>query len=289
MPLYSKDWTAAGIAMARALHRAHDEPVVFDDAVALHLLSPLEQRLFGSRWLYALLLRRFLARYRPYIFHSFVCQRYMEAELERAVRGGVAQYVVLGAGLDSYALRHAGSDFAAGLRVYEVDHPDSQRSKRARIARSPYALPDSLEFVPVDFDIESVMDGLHRSSFDFDRPAFCSWMGTVMYLTEEGMGQTLQALASLAPGSELIFNYNAPAATEVAHDSTSTRLQNALGKRETALQVEYAPALLEDMVTRRGYDIRAHLGGAELDARYLDGWGQVRTIPYGRLLHLGIQ
>lgn len=167
-----KGWTAAGITAARVIHCLYERPVIFEDDVAIHLLSPAERFLCQSKFVYRLLLNRSISEFKPYIFHSFSCQRYAEEQLAHAIDRQLRQYVILGAGLDSFALRR--QDLKSTLRVFEVDHPQSQLFKQRRIARSPYQVPENLEFVPVNFELESVLDGLGRSSFDFGQPATAS-------------------------------------------------------------------------------------------------------------------
>ena len=119
--------------------------------------------------------------------------RYTERRLLEATRHGVGQYVVLGAGLDSFAYR---SPLARELRVFEVDHPSTQASKRQRLADAAISIPDQLSFVAVDFAVDSVAHRLRETGFDGSRPAFVSWLGVTQYL---------------CPGSELVMDYIVPA------------------------------------------------------------------------------
>jgi methyltransferase (TIGR00027 family) len=282
-----KGWTASGVAAARTVHRLYDSPVIFEDDAAIHLLSPAERYLCQSRFIYKLLLERSITEFRPFIFHSFSCQRYAEEQLPRAIGQHKRQYVILGAGFDSFALRR--QDLKSTLRIFEVDHPQSQEFKQKRIAKSAYSVPENLEFVPVDFELETVLDGLRRSRFDFSQPAFCSWMGTVMYLTEDAVLATLEAIASLPPGSELIFNYASP------HDSLSDidremvkDLETTLRRGSAPMSATFVPAAIAKTVSELGFDIRAHLSSKDLDERYLAGWDGLKTIPFGHLLHLQV-
>ena len=282
-----KGWTASGVAAARTVHRLYDSPVIFEDDAAIHLLSSAERYLCQSKFIYKLILERSITEFRPFIFHSFSCQRYAEEQLPRAIRQHKKQYVILGAGFDSFALRR--QDLKSTLRIFEVDHPQSQEFKRKRIAKSSYSAPENLEFVPVDFELETVLDGLKRSRFDFSQPAFCSWMGTVMYLTEDAVLATLEAMASLTPGSELIFNYASP------HDSLSDAdremvqdLETTLRRGSAPINATFVPAAIAKTVSELGFDIRAHLSSRDLDERYLAGWEGLQTIPFGHLLHLQV-
>lgn len=283
-----KGWTASGVAAARTVHRLYDSPVIFDDDAAIHLLSPAERYLCQSKLVFRLLLQRSIREFRPYIFHSFSCQRYAEEQLLRAIGQHKSQYVILGAGFDSFALRR--QDLESRVRIFEVDHPQSQQFKQKRIARSPYPVPGNLVFVPVDFEQETVLDGLERSSFDFSQPAFCSWMGTVMYLTQEAVLATLEAMASLAPGSELVFNYASPhGALSNADREMVKDLETTLRHGSAPMNAKFLPAELAEKASGLGFDIRAQLDSGDLDERYLAGWEGLRTIPFGHLLHLQVR
>jgi methyltransferase (TIGR00027 family) len=137
-----------------------------------------------------------------------VRSRYAEDELARAIERGVSQYVILGAGLDSFAYRRP--DVAKVLRVSEVDHPATQAWKRARLQDLGVALPDNLTFVPVDFEKQSLIEGLQTSGYRTNKPAFFSWLGVTTYLTPDAVFSTLRTIASLAPGTEIIFGYALP-------------------------------------------------------------------------------
>jgi methyltransferase (TIGR00027 family) len=133
--------------------------------------------------------------------------RVAEDALAAAVGRGVRQAVVLGAGLDTLALRapHAG----AGLRTFEVDHPAAQAWKRDRLAQLGLRPPATLTFVPVDFEHDDLPTALRAAGFRDDRPAFFAWLGVVPYLTRAAVTGTLRAIAAV-PGAEVVFDYTEP-------------------------------------------------------------------------------
>ncbi len=132
--------------------------------------------------------------------------RYTEDRLADAVARGVRQYVLIGAGLDSFALRRP--DFAKDLAIFEVDHPASHENKKKRIADAGIAVPAGpLHFVSADLSRESLPHAVARSGFQMDQPAVFSWLGVTMYLTREANLATLRAVGQFAPGSELVFTY----------------------------------------------------------------------------------
>jgi len=133
--------------------------------------------------------------------------RFAEDCLGAAVSRGVRQAVVLGAGLDTFALRNPYADL--GLRVFEVDHPATQAWKRKRLSEVGLAVPASLTFAAVDFESEDLGQGLGDADFDPDRPAFFIWLGVVPYLGRAAIAATLHYIARI-PESEVVFDYSEP-------------------------------------------------------------------------------
>ncbi len=131
--------------------------------------------------------------------------RIAEDALSRAVARGVRQIVILGAGLDTFALRNP----HGGLEIYEVDHPATQEGKRERLAEAQIALPSWLIFVPVDFEQDDLEAKLAAAGFQQNSPAFFTWLGVVPYLTEDAIGRTLDYLSSIQ-NSEVVFDYTEP-------------------------------------------------------------------------------
>ena len=196
--------TAINSAMIRASHLLLDaEPKIFRDDFALALSgvgdetaltaalekrdNPIAEKLGGD----------FAAFYSGTLRSSMTTRsRFTEEELEKAIRKEVSQYVLLGAGLDSFALRRR--DLADVLNVFEIDHPSSQQWKRARIAELGLPLPGNLTLVPVDFERETVTDGLRSSPYRQNTPAFFSWLGVTQYLTKDAVLNTLRQIAATA-------------------------------------------------------------------------------------------
>jgi methyltransferase (TIGR00027 family) len=131
--------------------------------------------------------------------------RIAEDALLRAVEKGVRQIVILGAGLDTFALRNP----HGGLEIYEVDHPATQAGKRQRLAEAQIALPPWLILVPVDFERDAVGEKLVAAGFQQNSPAFFTWLGVVPYLTQDAIGRTLDYMSSIQ-NSEVVFDYVEP-------------------------------------------------------------------------------
>jgi len=191
--------TAERVASRRAAHQICDRPLIFDDPLALPILSEeaalraREEAADSDQHPWARGLRLFVA----------VRSRLAEEELALSYEHGVRQYVVLGAGLDTFAYRNA----HAGLRVFEVDHPDTQVWKRERLQHAGIAIPDSMRFAPVDFERDTLAHGLEAAGFRHDQPAFFSWLGVVPYLSHNAAFSTLRFIAGLPRSSGVVFDY----------------------------------------------------------------------------------
>ena len=257
--------TAEGAALLRAAHQLFDAPTVLDDPVVLRLLGPEhEARLRAHPESFDEGPRRSL---RAAIAAR---SRYAEDCLRDAVAHGVQQYVILGAGLDSFAYRNPFPP--AALRVFEVDHPDTQASKRARLADAGIPLPASLTFVPVDFQRDALADALARHGFDATRPAFVSWLGVTVYLTRDAVWETLGWAGSLPVGSEIVFTYLPDPATLGAESRAALA---ALGGRTAAAgepwQTFFVPAELARGLGARGFGRIEDLTADDVHDRYFRG------------------
>lgn len=197
--------------------------------------------------------------------------RYTEDKLEAAMRNGVREYVLLGAGFDTFALRRP--DLLGMLNMYEVDHPLSQRVKQERLQKLAPKLPDNLVFVPVDFEEETLADALGQSDYRSDQPAFFSWLGTVQYLTPESVFATLESLAkAAAPGSELVFDYLIPRDRIGPRDAAvMARLERFTARRGEPLSSAFTPEDMERELRRRGFEVLENLSPAEHEQRYFTG------------------
>ncbi|MDA3631078.1 class I SAM-dependent methyltransferase [Saccharopolyspora sp. WRP15-2] len=190
------------VATARAAHLVVDDsPAIFTDSLAEKLLGDRAEELIGYHRLHGDL---------PLLSHAranvVVRSRYLEDRLAALVDRGLPQYVILGAGLDTFAYRNP----TAPLAVFEVDHPATQQWKRKLLADSGVDVPEMLRWVPVDFETDQLLDQLVAAGFDPTRPALISWLGVTMYLTWEAVDRTLDVLGGLAPGTELVLDYVLP-------------------------------------------------------------------------------
>ena len=192
--------SALRVARLRAAHQLLDQPKVLDDPLALAILGADGEAEIRKDlvWLDHPLSRQMRAS-------LAIRSRVAEDELHAAVQRGVQQYVVLGAGLDTFAYRNVHQ--RETLKVFEVDHPSTQQWKRTLLADASIRIPESTVYVPVDFEHEELADGLAQAAFRFDQPAFFSWLGVTVYLTRDAIFDTLRFVASLPPGSGIAFDY----------------------------------------------------------------------------------
>src|SRR5262245_58929299 len=195
--------TAERVAIRRAIHQLVDHPKIFDDPLALRIVGEGRVRTFrtdpptGRRAVLDAMLRAFLA----------VRSRLAEDEVAAAVRRGVDRYVVLGAGLDTFAYRNPFPE----LRVVEIDHPATQTWKRSRLAEAGIAEPPNVTFVPIDFASDSLMAVLNDSFAKSGGSSIFSWLGVAPYLERPVAIETLRSIALTAgPGGEVVFDYVVP-------------------------------------------------------------------------------
>ena len=192
--------------------------------------------------------------------------RYAEDALQAAVAGGVRQYVLIGAGFDSFSLRLP--KFAANLQIFEIDFPATQRLKLERIGACGITLPDNVHFIAADLSKESVAAALARSPFETNRLSFFSWLGVTMYLTREANLATLRSIASCSPaGSEVVFTYLDERVFQEQSESFRELEQRVAAVGEPFLS-GFDPGELGSNLAACGLDLAEDLNGRESAARY---------------------
>ncbi len=253
--------TAFAAAAHRAAHQLLEGGRVFTDPLATALLGAAPTDLTGeaAQQPAARGMRLFIA----------ARSRFAEESLAAAVARGVRQYVVLGAGLDTFAHRNPFTD--EGLRVFEVDYPATQAWKRERLAEAGLTTPASLTFAPVDFERQTLGDGLAAAGFDAAAPAFFSWLGVVVYLTRAAIRETLDFIAGLPGGGEVVFDYGEPVSAFPQGRLRSlqmTRAQRAARMGEPWI-TRFDPPELAAMLRELGFDELEDLGPAQIGRRFL--------------------
>jgi methyltransferase (TIGR00027 family) len=257
-------WTADRVAERRAVHQVRDRPLVLDDPLALRVIRPEVARELRDHPP-----GRESSPVGPYLRAFFVMRsRFAEDELAAAVGRGVKQYVVLGAGFDTFAYRNPFPE----LRVFEVDHPATQAIKRQRLADGGIDIPSSLTFVWIDFATTPLDAALRDAGFDATAPAFFSWLGVVPYLERPAIDDTFRFIASLPAGTAVVFDYAVPPSTL---SWTSRFIFNQIAKRVAALgepwKTFFDPPSLLDELRGFGFTSAYDLDGEALNRRYFAG------------------
>ena len=256
--------TAARVALWRALHVTIDPPPhVLDDTIGLQLLAPpatWQQR--GD------MDPTFTAPFRA----SIVARaRFIEDLLIERAANGLTQYVILGAGLDSFAQRHR--ELASQMSIFEVDRPEPQTWKRRRLNELGFGTPDWLRFVPVDFEAgDSWRHALVATGFDASKPAVVVSTGVSMYLTEEANRAALREVATLAPGSALAMTFLLP--LELANPEVRPSLEMAArgaSASGTPFISFFTPAQMLALATEAGFSNARHVSADNLTERYFAG------------------
>ena len=256
------DQTAVRVALWRALHVQLDPaPHVLDDEIGLQLVDP------PTGW-------RDRGDMDPVVTSRFrasivVRSRFVE-DLLAEQAGRVPQYVLLGAGLDTFAQRRP--DIAAQYRIFEVDQPGTQQWKRQRLTETGYGLPEWLHSVPVDFETDSWWDRLLAAGFDPARPAIVASLGVSMYLTDEANRETLSLLARSAPGSTVVMTFMPPAELIYEHDRSGREFADTgAAASGTPFVSFYPPDRIVAMALDAGFTQARHVSAGLLNERYFAG------------------
>jgi methyltransferase (TIGR00027 family) len=250
--------TALRVAIRRAAHQLTDRPLVLDDPIAVPLIGKgFDRDMERAMHPVARDFRLFMA----------ARSRYAEDRLAAAVAAGVTQYVVLGAGLDTFAYRNP----FPSLRVFEVDFPATQQWKREMLTEAAIAFPANLTFVPLDFEHKTLAEGLAEAGFDSSVPAFFGWLGVVPYLTLDAFRSTLATIGRLPAGTAVSFDY------AFSPDTLSPKRRlvfDTLAKRVEAagepFRLFFAPADMENELRRAGFKRLEQVNPERLNELYFN-------------------
>ncbi|HIH73807.1 MAG TPA: class I SAM-dependent methyltransferase [Methanosarcina sp.] len=258
--------TALWTAYMRAYHTRHAANKVFDDFLAYDLVpgdvrERIEQQIIPDIFL-------------PATSSVVSRARYTEDTLEKAARQGVKQYVILGAGMDTFAFRR--QDLMKQLKVFEIDHPLTQEFKLLRLADLGWERPENLHFIPVDFTKENLEAKLIRSSsYDPEARSFFSWLGVTSYLTQEEVLTTLHSITNIASsGSTLVFDYidinefNVNRLSKQIQESTEY-LEKIDEPRKTG---GFVSSRLAEDLAGSGLNLVENLSPLDIERRYLKGF-----------------
>lgn len=279
--------TAEAAAALRANHSLFSKEPIFNDAYAyamtsklwqLLLKQPLMSKLFNSQ-----LVNRTMGRLTAQVVGR---SRYAEDQLKQAINKGINQYVLVGAGLDSFVLRQL--HYYPKLRIFEVDHPDTQYHKKQKLEQLG-DISDQIEFVSIDFEKESIADALTRSCFDSNQAAFFAWLGTTHYLENHTTLATLDSIAQIAAsGSEVVLDYSIDFNELKGIEKIGTQFvaifTQVLGE---PLQGQFKPLDLHHQVEKIGFRVLEDLSGEALTQRYFHMRAdQMKHTTATHMLHL---
>ncbi|NIA72373.1 class I SAM-dependent methyltransferase [Pelagibius litoralis] len=267
------------VSLMRAVHSQSDQEPIINDQFGMALVSGEERAALG-----ALLFGQInkaasmnglpegpaklvnVMRAYPGYGNVILRTRYSEDRLADAMKGGIAQYVIVGAGMDSFAFRRL--DLKHTLRIIEIDHPATQAMKLERLAAANLHLSENVCHIPADLEQTTVQESLHGSPFDPQQPAFFSWLGVSPYLTWQANTAAIRSIAqSAAPMSELVFNYVSP---QMGQLSVPAPEQKRPRTNEPILS-RPKPGAIRMELEGAGFEIIEDVGSAEIIERYCAG------------------
>jgi methyltransferase (TIGR00027 family) len=258
-------FTAEGAAVMRIIHQVLDgEPKILDDLVSPRLID-ITSDVYQSR---LEILGRLPESTCLRLKATFVMRsRFAEDCLAQSFDNGVRQYVLLGAGLDTFAYRQP--SWAGAMQIFEVDHPATQRWKRKRLAEAGIGLPGNVRFVPVDFEKEALATALPQAGVDQGAPAFFSMLGVSQYLTETALDETLMFVLSMPSRSEFVFSF---VATDAVLPPDDVALVKAFSAQFAAIGepwlLRFTPEELAAKLTTIGFSSVFHLTPEKANQRY---------------------
>jgi methyltransferase (TIGR00027 family) len=253
--------TAFRVALRRAAHQVFDSPKVLDDPWAVPIVGASISEI-----------RADAARHQSRLARSFRAfmvarSRYAEDQLAASVARGVRQYLILGAGLDTSGYR--GVSASENLRVFEVDHPQTQAWKKERLQAASIPLPANLRFVSVDFERQNLQAELDAAGFVATQPAFISWLGVVPYLTREAASHTFAFLGHFPEGSGVAFDYGvAPSSLPFLDRMAIRALSRRVARAGEPFRLFFAPAELDEFLKEHGFRRIEQLSSKEINERY---------------------
>lgn len=256
--------TARIVAGLRAAHTLHDGGRVFTDSYGAAFLSGKSKRLLTNRLVY----RASYPMAATVLLRSRFTEDGLTSWLAQQEERSANQYVILGAGFDTFAVRKASQ--LPDLQIFELDHPATQAMKKQRWAEAGLAIPENHHFVPVDFEQQSLTSALAASAYSPTVPTYWSWLGVTHYLTHEAVAQSLQSMAGMCEaGAELVLDYSLPAAELPLVERWGIRATHQVTKRwGEPLFGHWNSNELARVLKRTGWQVAEDLGATEQKQRY---------------------
>ena len=263
--------TADTSAAQRAYHTLYaSEPKVFNDPFAIRLTNPFWRFCLKNKWI-AGLIEHHYDWIIPMIGHHVARSRYVEERLDKLVAEGFTQYVLLGAGMDSFAFRRP--ELEEKLTVYEIDHPGTQMRKHKRIQKLGITVPANVKYVPVDFEKDFLSEKLLAAGFQTNKKTLFAWLGVVPYLTEESILGTLKDISKITvTGSELIFDtlYRS-AFTKGKGTMTGKKLFRPTRKKGEPMISGHDPEDLKKLLPEAGFELTGVVSPEDFTRMWFNG------------------
>ena len=268
--------TADTTAAVRARHQRYDKRLL-DDPLAKDLCGPLWKaalRIKPLGWFLDDVLMRSI---QPVSMCVLMRARYAEQALERAAAEGAEQYAIIGAGMDSFAFRRA--DMMKRIDVFEIDHPETQKAKLARIEQAGWAKPERLHFVPADLSEVSAAEALRGSAFDPAKRTFFTLLGVSYYITAEDLANTARSIAQEAPaGSALALDYLLDEGdSDPSQLEMRASLQELVAGMGEPMRSEYSLESMSALMDAENFDTAENMNMIALKEPYLE---QVGFLPF---------
>ncbi len=261
-------FTARFPAILRAAHQVLDgDPKILDDPLAIGFVEGACAKEIKAN----------IERYQsPPLIQArawfAMRHRFAEDSLAQAVAGGAGQYVILGAGLDTFAYRPAQNKTA--LHIFEVDYPATQEWKKDRLKTLRIDIPEHVTFAPVDFERQSLAQGLAQSDFDFSAPAFFSWLGVTMYLERGAVFKTLKDILSMAPSTQVAFDFELDEAALHGQVKRSIAKASAsAARRGEPWKSRFKAEELQLALREMGFKDVTYFNAFQAEERYFSGRG----------------
>lgn len=294
--------TALAASYMRAVHTRTDRPRLFDDPYGDRFVSETERAILHQRLLLSLGPEPRAAveaiddpihaldhaiHFHPAYGAALVRVAYTESRLAAAIDSGVAQYVILGAGLDTFALRHP--ELGESLRVFEIDHPLTQQLKRDRFETAALAIPSNVTLLEADFESTMPSDALAESGFSAGSASFVAAHGLTPYLSREANARLLGSIAAVAaPGSSLVFDYldaRALGPVDALTDADTQRFVEERASSDEPFLSGFAPSEIPEILAAADFELQEDLGPPQVQALLgTEGEPPLRAMPFAHLV-----
>jgi methyltransferase (TIGR00027 family) len=261
--------TALGTLYMRAVHQLLDvRPLILDDHVALKLVGKNTIQHINKNQEYHRTIEDHVMR-----THVVLRSRFSEDRLAKAIERGITQYIILGAGFDTFAFRQP--PFAHKLKIFEVDQPATQVQKRTLLADAGITIPSNLHFADIDLERESLSEGLIRHGVSLTEPSFFSLLGVTVYLQEEAIDHVIQTIASFPVNSEIVFTFTHPPDLLSERESKfHSSLSKIVADAGEPFVSYFTPTIIEGKLHSAGFKKIMFLSEEEAKKRYFSQYAQ---------------